>query len=199
MPALIKTDQMCTITWLGAVTHRAALEIETDQRPDGLTFGWDGVPDGAHSGRTRASDSRVLQQHAKGTEIANVRQVTLVSQDDLDHIAAALGLPTCDPAWLGANIVVQGLVDFSHIPPSSRLQADNGTTLIVDMQNFPCHQVGKTIERDAPGYGVKFKDVAKGRRGVTAWVERPGHVAVGDQLSLHVPSQRAWQPGHLGL
>lgn len=199
MPALIKTEHACEIIWLGAVTQRRGLEIETDLVSQTLDVSWDGVPAGAHSGRTRASDSRVLQQHAKGTEIANVRQLTLVSAEDLDDIAQALKLDACAPEWLGANIVVRGLPDFSHIPPSSRLQADHGTTLIVDMQNFPCHQVGKTIERDRPGYGIKFKDVAKGRRGVTAWVERPGPLAVGDQLRLHVPSQRAWQPGALGI
>ncbi|MEM6307571.1 MAG: sulfurase, partial [Pseudomonadota bacterium] len=168
MPALIPTDYYCTITWLGAVMQRWRLEIETDLQTDALDIGWDGVPNAAHSGRTRMSDSRVLGQHVRGTEIANVRQLTIVAREDLDHIAQAMGLDTCDPAWLGANIVVTGLPDFSYVPPSSRLQADNGTTLIVDMQNRPCVQVGKTIEQDHPGKGAGFKPAARGRRGVTA-------------------------------
>jgi len=36
---------------------------------------------------------------------------------------------------------------------------------------------------------------AKGRRGVTAWVEREGRLAVGDALRLHIPDQPAWS-GH---
>ena len=30
--------------------------------------------------------------------------------------------------------------------------------------------------------------------GVTAWVERPGTLAVGDAMTLFVPDQRGWQP-----
>jgi MOSC domain-containing protein YiiM len=32
-----------------------------------------------------------------------------------------------------------------------------------------------------------------GKRGVTAWVERPGDLVLGDVLRLHCPEQRAWQ------
>ena len=54
----------------------------------------------------------------------------------------------------------------------------------------------------APGFarhhgdaGKGFKAAAKGRRGVTAWVERPGALVVGDRLRLHIPDQPAWAPG----
>jgi len=33
-----------------------------------------------------------------------------------------------------------------------------------------------------------------GRRGITAWVERPGPLAVGDTVSLFTPTQRGWNP-----
>ena len=45
-----------------------------------------------------------------------------------------------------------------------------------------------TIERDLPGQGKSFKAHAKGKRGVTAWVERPGELDLGDVLRLHCPS-----------
>jgi len=135
----------------------------------------------------------VLQQHPRGTDIINVRQLSIVSQEEIDQIARDMGLAQLNPQWLGATMVVSGCRDFSHIPPSSRLQAQQGTTLVVDMQNHPCHQVGMTIERDLPGQGKSFKAHAKGKRGVTAWVERPGDLALGDVLRLHCPVQRAWQ------
>lgn len=193
MPALIKTHYKCEIVWTGVVRTRPSIEVDGEAVND-LVIGWDGVAGMAHSGRTRPSDSRVLQQHAKGTEIANVRQITIVSQEELDFVAEKLGLSVINPEWVGANMVVKGLSDFSHVPPSSRLQAENGTTLIVDMQNYPCHQIGKTIERDKPGFGKAYKEHAKARRGVTAWVERPGTLRPGDLLTLHMPEQRAWQP-----
>ncbi|MGB1235367.1 MAG: MOSC domain-containing protein [Planktomarina sp.] len=195
MPALIPTDHYCTVTWLGAVMHRREMMIETQRHPTTLDIGWDGISGAAHTGATRPSDSRVKSQHVIGTEIKNVRQITMVSAEDLSHIAAVLKLDACNPEWLGANIVVEGLADFTFLPPSSRLQAENGTTLIVDMENRPCVQVNKTIERVKPGHGKGFKDAAKGRRGITASVERPGSVKIGDRFRLHVPQQRCWQGG----
>jgi MOSC domain-containing protein YiiM len=50
------------------------------------------------------------------------------------------------------------------------------------------------IDTDAPGLGKSFKSIAKGRRGVTAWVEREGALKVGDALTLHIPEQRSWNP-----
>ena len=193
MPALVKTKHTATIVWMGLITSRPDVTVDTDAVTS-LSLDWDGPKGAAHSGRTRPSDSRVLQQHKRGTAIANVRQVSIVSQEEIDLIKTDMGLDHFDPAWLGANIVVEGLADFSHIPPSSRLQGENGTTLIVDMQNFPCHQIGMTIEKDRPNQGKSFKEHAKGRRGVTAWVERPGPLTIGDQLVLHIPVQRAWSP-----
>jgi len=193
MPALRATNVYLTITWLGVVTHRRDIEIETEPRKK-LDLDWDGVTGAAYRGRTRASDSRVLQQHPRGTQITNVRQLSIVSQEEIDEIGRDMGLAHFNPQWLGATMVVSGCPDFSHLPPSSRLHAPQGTTLVVDMQNYPCHQVGMTIERDLPGQGKSFKAHAKGKRGVTAWVERPGELALGDVLRLHCPEQRAWQP-----
>ena len=45
-----------------------------------------------------------------------------------------------------------------------------------------------------PPCHVRFKPAAAGLRGVTAWVERPGRVQVGDRVELFVPSQRPWGP-----
>ena len=123
-----------------------------------------------------------------------MRQLSIVSREEIDQIARAMKIPKFNPEWVGANIVLSGCPDFLHIPPSSRLQATNGTTLVVDMQNYPCHQIGITIERDLPRLGKSFKQYAKGRRGVTVWVERPGQLTLGDQLRLHCPEQSVWLP-----
>lgn len=76
--------------------------------------------------------------------------------------------------------------------PSSRLQTEVGTTLAIDMENRPCNLVARVIEDEAAGFGKPFKTVAKGRRGVTAWVEREGPLRVGDTLVLHIPDQPVW-------
>ena len=193
MTALVATEYSAQIVWLGVITQRKSVELQTEARSF-IKIDWNGVLGSAHSGRTRFSDVRVSQQHDKGTEISNVRQLSIVSQEDIEQISAGMCMGQFDPSWLGANLVVSGLPDFSHLPPSSRLQSVNGTTLIVDMQNHPCHQIGKTIDLDFPGKGRDFTHHAKGRRGITAWVERPGQLNLGDTLKLHCPEQRNWQP-----
>ena len=96
MPALRATDIYLTVTWLGVVTHRREIEIETEPRQS-LQLDWDGVVGAAHSGRTRASDSRVLQQHQQGTDIINVRQLSIVNQEEIDQIARDMGLARFNP------------------------------------------------------------------------------------------------------
>lgn len=193
MPALKPTDYTATVTWLGVVTgdDRTALLAESRDALD-LTFA--GVAGSVHGGALRASCSRVTAQYKRGTEIRNERQLSIVCEEDLATIAAAMGLERIDPARLGATMVVRGLPDFSHIPPSSRLQAPSGATVTVDMQNRPCQLPARSIETVAPGKGKGFKRAAEGRRGVTASVAREGRVSLGDVLRLHVPDQRAWQP-----
>eukprot|EP01068_Selenidium_serpulae_P016160 Selendium_serpulae@DN6272_c0_g1_i8.p2 len=148
----------------------------------------------AHSGETRPSCARVTMLHPRGTKIRNSRQLSILSAEENEGIAAALELETLDPCWLGANIVVKGIPDFTHIPPGSRLRTAAGTTLTVDLENAPCNWPAKEIESEVPGRGKKFKKAADGRRGVTAWVERPGPLAVGDAVTLFVPTQRVWAP-----
>ncbi|SMX40189.1 MOSC domain-containing protein [Maliponia aquimaris] len=193
MPALKPTNLTATVTWLGIVTSadRKELVAETRAALD-LTFA--GITGSVHEGATRPSCSRVTAQYKRGTEIRNERQLSIVSEEELAQIAAALGLARIDPARLGATMVLRGLPDFSHLPPSSRLQAPSGATVMVDMQNRPCQFPARSIEAVEPGKGKGFKRAAEGRRGVTASVAREGRVAVGDVLTLHLPDQRAWRP-----
>ena len=191
MPALTPTQQYGEIVWLGQVPTDAGLRSAA---ASALQLSYAGADGEAHSGVTRQSCVRVSAQWPEGTEIRNVRQLSVMSQEEIDQIAADCGLEALDPALLGCSVVVKGISDFSHVPPSSRLQAADGTTIVIDMQNRPCRYPAQEIEADHPGHGKPFKGAAKGKRGVTAWVEREGGVKLGDKLRLHVPDQRAWRP-----
>ncbi len=190
MPALKPTAFVGRIVWLGRVPDRARqLEAEAVERLV-ATFGG---PEGEdHGGVTRASCSRVMGQYPRGTTIRNTRQFSVVSAEDLALIAAKMGLERLDPALLGATMVIEGIPDFSRVPPSSRLQGSGGATLVVDMENRPCVLPAKPIEAVHPGFGAVFKPAAQGRRGVTAWVEREGVFALGEAIRLHVPDQPVW-------
>lgn len=192
MPALIATGHIGTITWLGHqpepvqnLTIRALPLTEM-----ALTFA--GLASESHAGLTRPSCSRVLAQYPRDTTIRNVRQLCVVSAEEITAIAAELGIADFDPAWVGASVVIAGIPDFTHIPPSSRLQADDGTTLTVDMENLPCQEPAATIAKATGGQGKAFKTAAQGRRGVTTWVERQGTLHLGQTMRLHVPAQRPW-------
>lgn len=193
MPALKPTDHYGTVRWMGLVRNReAGLDAES---VSALTLGFAG-PDGEdHGGLTRASCSRVSALYPKGTEIRNTRQLSVLSSEELEKIAAKMGVARVDPTWLGANLVVEGIADFSHLPPSSRLQAESGATLVVDMENRPCHLPAPVIDADpaGAGKGALFRAAAKGMRGITVWVEREGELRLGERLRLHIPDQPAWR------
>ena len=193
MPALKPTDMTATVTWLGALTgdDRTAMLGEKYDRID-LTFA--GIAGAFHAGLTRPSCSRVTSQYPKGTDIKNERQLSIVSEEELAQIAAEMGVDSIDPARIGATMVIRGIPDFTHVPPSSRLQAPSGATVVVDMENRPCIFPAKSLDVVHPGKGKAFKPAAAGKRGVTAWVAAQGRVAIGDLLTLHIPDQRAWAP-----
>jgi hypothetical protein len=190
MPVLKPTDYRARIVWLGLVRDRdVALEAEA---VDALVATFAGPEGEAHGGLTRPSCSRVTAQYPKGTTIRNTRQFSVLSAEDLAEIAARMGVERLDPALVGATMVVEGIPDFSHVPPGSRLQAEGGATLVVDIENRPCTLPARPIEGRHPGYGAKFKAAAQGRRGITAWVEREGTFRLGEAIRLHIPDQPVW-------
>ena len=190
MPALVPSSFEGVIAWLGVV--RAALGVLPSQAETEVFASFAGVAGEMHSGVTRASCSRVTGQYPRGTEIRNVRQFSVLSAEELALIAQGMGLAVLDPGLLGASLVISGIPDFTHLPPSSRLQFEGGATLVVDMENRPCQLPAKEIEAVHQGFGKRFKPAASDRRGVTAWVEREGVLRVGAKVRLHVPDQRAW-------
>jgi len=190
MPALKPTTFEAEVVWLGRVANsKEDMSAKAVSTLD-LALGGDAAE--AHSGITRPSCVRVKALYERGTEIMNVRQLSVLSQEELDMIAKVMGLEVVDPAWVGASIVLKGIPDFTHVPPNSRLQGPDGVTITVDMENRPCVLPGRVIEGAHPGHGPKFKTAATGKRGVTAWVERAGRLSVGEKMRLFVPDQPVW-------
>ena len=193
MPALVPTEYTARITWLGrVVADGGTMRSETLNEVMAVFGGFAGE---AHFGVTRPSCVRVRSQHKQGTTINNVRQLSVMSAEEITYIAENMGLEGIDPTLLGASLILEGIADFTHVPPSSRLQSDTtGATLMVDMVNRPCVLPGREIEMEHEGFGAKFKPAAVGKRGVTASVEREGLLKIGDVMRLHIPDQRSWLP-----
>lgn len=192
MAALTDTGHAGTLRWLGIVADRRAGLRSAPVAA--LTLRFEGAEGEAHGGLTRPACSRVAALHPRGTPIRNARQLSILCAAELAAIAAAMGLDAIDPALVGANAVVEGLPDFTHLPPGARLQGEDGATVTVDMENLPCQLPAREIERASPGFGRRFRAAAAGRRGVTAWVEREGTWRLGERLRLFVPAQRPWAP-----
>jgi MOSC domain len=150
-------------------------------------------PEGdCHTGLTRLSDVRTLQTYKRNTVIRNVRQMTLISTEEMAEVAAVMEMPEMNASWLGANLVTSGIPDLTLLPPCSRLQFPSGATLVIDTENMPCRQVADVIAKSYPEKGPKFVKAATHKRGLTAWVECEGDVSVGDEIKIFIPPQRIY-------
>lgn len=116
MPALVPTSFTARITWLGVVREDAG--TLRSEPLDKVEATLDGFPGEAHGGATRPSCTRVKTQYPKrGTSIRNVRQLTILSAEELAEIAAKMEMEYIDPAWIGVSMIIEGIPDFSHVPP----------------------------------------------------------------------------------
>ncbi|MEW5741382.1 MAG: MOSC domain-containing protein [Myxococcota bacterium] len=149
-----------------------------------LTFA--GVVGDRHFGLTM--EAGVRQKHVpKGATLRNSRQLSLVSLEELADIARALGLPKLDYRWLGANVCVSDVDDFTALPASTRLVFESGAVVVVDSENEPCTKAGRAIVAGSSGAASLAQDFVKAarrRRGVVGWVEREGPVRVGDRVTV---------------
>lgn len=157
-----------------------------------MTLTFDGPLGDCHTGAIRKSDSRTLVLYKRDIDIRNVRQLTIVSEEELSDISVSLGVPDIKAEWTGANMVTKGIPDLTLLPPSTRLQFSSGATVVVDMENLPCSQIAEVVARHYPEARLQLVKAATNKRGVTAWVEREGKIRVGDTISVVIPPQRIY-------
>jgi hypothetical protein len=151
-----------------------------------------GIKGDMHAGLTRKSDVRTIKQYARDTDIRNVRQLTILSEEELAEIAGLMGIPEIKAEWLGANVVTSGIPDLTLLTPSTRLQFPSGATVVVDMENLPCRQVADVVAEHHPEPKAGLVASAMHKRGVTAWVEREGIINGGDNTIVWLPPQRLY-------
>jgi len=172
----------------------AAPSDDFQTRPvDRLELGFNGIPGDFHGGSTRRSGGRE-PWYPRGTEIRNERQVSIVAFDELATIAGLMGLAEIKPEWIGANLVIDGLPNLSMLPSATLLFFAGGVTLKIDAQNGPCRLSGRSIAENAgmadqDAGSLMFPKVAKRLRGLVAWVEKPGVISAGEEISVRVPEQ----------
>ncbi|WP_136618185.1 MULTISPECIES: MOSC domain-containing protein [Mesorhizobium] len=160
---------------------------------DELRLGFDGISGDFHAGSTRRSGGRE-PWYPRGTEMRNERQLSVVAADELAIVAERMGLDEIRPEWIGANLVIEGVPNLSMLPSGTLLFFKGGVTIKVDAQNGPCRIAGRSIAEhagmaDVEAGALLFPKAAKRLRGVVAWVEKPGTISVGEEISVRVPEQ----------
>ncbi|RWC28038.1 MAG: MOSC domain-containing protein [Mesorhizobium sp.] len=164
---------------------------------DELRLGFDGISGDFHAGPTRRSGGRE-PWYPRGTEMRNERQLSIVAVDELAIVAKRMDLAEIKPEWIGANLVIEGVPNLSKLPSGTLLFFKGGVTVKVDAQNGPCRIAGRSIAENAGMADVEagallFPKVAKRLRGVVAWVEKPGTIMAGEEISVRVPEQWIYQ------
>lgn len=159
----------------------------------GLTLGFDGIEGDVHAGYTRRSGGRE-PWYRRGTEIRNERQLSIVAPDELAVVAQRMGIDEVKPEWIGANLLVSGIPRLSMVPAGTLLFFKGGVTLKVDAQNGPCRVSGRSIAQhagmaDLDAGSLQFPKAAKRLRGLVAWVEKPGRITDGEEISVRIPQQ----------
>jgi MOSC domain-containing protein YiiM len=155
---------------------------------DEVDVAWEGFVGDKHSGMTMKSNS-YQKAYPKGTEVRNIRQISIVSVEELKHVAESMDLPTIDPAWVGANLLVSGIPGLTQLPGGSRLYFDNGVGIVVECENLPCTTAGGSLQSqflDRPEITTAFPKKAIGKRGLVAWVERPGRIVKGEGVLVRL-------------
>jgi hypothetical protein len=172
---------------------QAGTHLTTPQPQVQATFA--GFNGDLHAGLTRKADGRT-PFYTRGTLISNGRQLTIVSSAELSLAAADLGIPEIRPEWIGANLRIDGVPHLTLLPPQTRLFLAGGVVLIGTGENQPCTVAGKAIEQQVgrPGLAQLFPKAALHRRGLTAIVERPGLIRLGETVIAEVYEQFQYPP-----
>ncbi len=168
-----------------------------------LELTYEGITGDYHAGKTRASGARE-PWHERGTEMRNERQISILADDEMADIANNLDIDKIEPGWIGANLVIDGIANFSLLPPRSVLIFEGGVTLRVDGYNGPCRIAGASIAKHLGGgnretdgifdssttdIALAFPQAARLKRGLVAWVEREGVIRPGEKVVGHIWEQ----------
>lgn len=160
---------------------------------DALVMGYDGIEGDHHFGLTRGSGGRE-PWYPHGTEMRNERQVSIICPDELAGVARDMGIAELKPEWIGANVALAGVPRLSMLPPRTLMLFEGGVTLKVDGQNAPCRLAGGSVAEwagmaEPQSAALDFKKAAERRRGLVAWVEKPGRIETGEAVTLRLPEQ----------
>lgn len=163
-----------------------------------LNLTMDGIEGDKHFGRLKKAGGREKMFAAKGEEVLNLRQVSIVCPKELVEVARTMEIPEIFPEDLGANILLGGLPNLTLLPAGTHFIFPSGAVIYVTAENAPCILPGTEIAlRNSGGHGLikraihatTFPKSALHRRGLVALVIKPGIVRPNDSVRVLVPEK----------
>ena len=174
--------------------YKAAGETFETEKVQSLELDFGGIVGDRHHGTTRLSGGRE-PWYERGTQIRNERQLSLLAPDELREIAQRLDVPQVKPQWIGGNLLIEGIADFSKLPPRTILFFEGGASVKIDGDNGPCRFSGRAIAANYEGRAgcenieLDFAKKAKRIRGLVGWVEKPARLDLGESVKAVIPEQ----------
>lgn len=155
---------------------------------DKLQLLLDGIKYDRHFGKTRNADVRTARLLSKGIETANLRSVTIISQEELNEISQGVGVETTADD-LEANITLSGLPDLTKLPAGTFMRFPRNAILFITSENLPCVVVSQNMMKRGieKKTALRFAKAAFGKRGLTALVFAAGFIKVGDEVEIFYP------------
>ena len=171
-------------------------ELGKDEQA-GIDVELDGIVGDRHRSLKRGTWAGDKQP--EGTVRRNERLWSATSVEELAEISKALDLTEpLTAAFLGANICIEGVREFSRLPKGSLLKFPSGAELIVEEFNHPCHDMGKAIAKSCstrsgkPLASTAFSNAARLTRGLVGVVEVAGRINAGDVVTVEVYETPSW-------
>ncbi len=158
-----------------------------------------GIKGEIHYGLTRLMDVREKELKSfglpKGIEIANFRQFSATSAEELEEIAELMRIPEIHYGLLGENLVISGIENFTHLPTGTMFmfRKDNNTirtaALVSWQENTPCEIPARNIQQSFPDlqFAIPFQTAAIGKRGLVGVVYSSGFIHQGDLIEARIP------------
>lgn len=194
-----RVESVLVAATFGSIVSTSAKKIQVVR--------YHGVKGDSHSG-ARLADAREKElltfSFSKGVEIANYREFSAVSVEELVEVSTAMELPRPIPhGYLGENLVLSGIPKLTELPARTMLFFRKGESqtrtavLVVWGENTPCRLPGEAIQQhfpDLPKLASRFPKAAIGKRGVVGSVYCSGYIHEGDEVVVRVPRQKIYEP-----
>jgi hypothetical protein len=86
-------------------------------------------------------------------------------------------------------MMLSGVPGLTQLPAGSRLYFENGVGIVIEGENMPCTTAGGSLQNqfpDRPELTTAFPKKAIGKRGLVAWVEKPGVIRKGEAVTIRL-------------